>query len=134
LAPLLPREKTGGRPRQYPMRAGLNGLPSGLRAGGAWRVMPHALPHGQTAYHYFRAWRQDGTWLRLHAQLRDEVRTRMGRHPQPSGAMIDAQTVKTTAKGGLTAMTARSNAMAAHAISSLRRRVSSGVSSSTPPI
>jgi transposase len=26
LAPLLPRDKTGGRPRQYPMREGLNGI------------------------------------------------------------------------------------------------------------
>jgi putative transposase len=94
--------------------------------------MPHDLPHWQTAYQYFRAWRLDGTWLRIHDQLRAEVRTRMGRHPQPSGAIIDAQTVKTTEKGGPMAMMGRKNLMAAHAISSLRRRVSCGVSSSTP--
>jgi transposase len=96
--------------------------------------MPHDLPHWPTAYHAFRAWRQDGTWLRIHDQLRDEVRTRMGRHRQPSAAIIDAQTVKTTDKGGATAMTARRNLTAVNAISSLRRRVSSGVSSSMPPI
>jgi putative transposase len=134
LEPLLPPEKAGGRPRKYPMREVLNGIQYVLRAGCSWRLMPHDLPHGQTAYQYLRAWRQDGTWLRIHEQLRDEVRTRMGRSPQPSAALIDAQTVKTTAKGGPTAMTARSNSMAANAISSLRRRVSSCVSSSTPPI
>src|SRR5687768_12200574 len=72
--------KTGGRPRKYPMREVLNGLQYGLRAGCAWRLMPHDLPHWPTAYQACRAWRQDGTWRRLHDQLRDEVRTRMGRH------------------------------------------------------
>ena len=133
LEPLLPPEKAGGRPRKYPLREVMNGIQYRLRAGWAWRLMPHDLPQWQTAYQTFRAWRQDGTWVRIHAQLRDEVRTRMGRHPQPSAAILEAQTVNTTAKGGSTAMTERSNSMVAHAISSLTRRVSSCVSSSMPP-
>jgi putative transposase len=134
LAPLLPPDRAGGRPRKYPMREVLNGLQYVLRGGCAWRVMPHDLPHGQTAYQNLRAWREDGTWLRMHDQLRDRVRTDMGRHPQPSAAIIEAQTVKSTETGGPTAMMAPRHSMAASAISSLRRRVSGCVSWSTPPI
>jgi putative transposase len=133
LAPLLPPDKSGGRPRKYPLREVINGIQYILRSGCAWRLMPHDLPHWQTAYQTFRAWRQDGTWLKIHDQLCDEVRTRMGRHPQPSAAIIDAPTVKTTEKGGPTATTVRRRSMAASAMSSLTRRVSCCVSSSMPP-
>jgi putative transposase len=134
LKPLLPPAKSGGRPRRYPMREVLKGIQYVLRTGCAWRLMPHDLPPWQTTYQTFRAWRHDGTWRRIHDQRRDEVRTRMGRHPQPSAAIIDAQTVNTTAKGGATATMAPRHSTVASAISSLRRRVSCGVSSSMPPI
>jgi putative transposase len=103
LAPQLPPEKSGGRPRKYPMREVMHGIHYVLRAGCAWRLMPHDLPQWQTSYQYCRAWQHDGTWLRIHDHLRAEVSTRMGRQPQLSAAIIDAQTAKTTEKGGRTA-------------------------------
>lgn len=134
LGPLRPPVKPGGRPRKYPIREVINGIQSVLRAGCAWRLMPHDWPHWQTASQYFRAWRRDGTWLRSHAHLREEVRPRMGRHRQPSAAVSAAQTVKTTEKGGSMAMTGRRNSLDANVSFSLIPRVSSCVSLSMPPL
>jgi putative transposase len=54
----------------------------------------------QSIYHYFRSWRIDGTWERMHAALRERVRVRLDRNPQPSAAIVDSQSVKTTGVGG----------------------------------
>ena len=107
LEPLLPPEKPGGRPRKYSMREIINAIQYMLRGGCAWRLMPRDLPHWRTVYEYYRQWKRDGTWRRIHDHLREEVRMRMHRNAQPSAAIIDSQSVKTTEKGGFTATTGR---------------------------
>src|SRR4051794_32204247 len=47
-----------------------------------------------------RSRRLDGTWERMHAALRQRVRVRLDRNPQPSTAIVDSQSVKTTGVGG----------------------------------
>jgi putative transposase len=96
----LPTPKATGRPRLYPLREILDAIFYVLRSGCAWRLLPHDFPPWKTVYHYFRFWRLDGTWERMHTALRERVRVRLKRNPKPSAAIVDSQSVKTTGVGG----------------------------------
>lgn len=95
LEPLLPSAKLGGRPRSVDLQAVVNAILYVLCAGGAWRMLPNDFPKWKTVYHYFRAWRIDGTWVEVNHQLHQWVRVGEDRDSSPSAAILDSQSVKT---------------------------------------
>src|ERR671929_1179395 len=94
---LIPAAKLGGRPRSLDMRQVINAIVYILVSGAQWRMLPKDYPKWQSVYHYFRIWRDDGTWQRMHDTLRAEVRRKAGRHKHPTAGCLDSQSVKTSA-------------------------------------
>src|ERR671916_423895 len=100
IEPYLPTPKAPGRPRVHSLREILNAIFYIVRSGCAWRLLPHEFPPWKTIHHYFRTWRLDGTWEQLHTALRNRLRVRLKRDPQPSAGIVDSQSAKTTGVGG----------------------------------
>ncbi len=100
IEPYIPTPKAPGRPRVHTLREILDAIFYIVRSGCAWRLLPHDFPPWKTVHHYFRTWRIDGTWEMMHAALRQRLRARMGRNPQPSAGIVDSQSVKSTGVGG----------------------------------
>jgi putative transposase len=77
------------------MRQVINAIFYIVVGGIQWRMLPKTYPKWQSVYSYFRQWRDDGTWQRIHDTLRAKVRRRAGRHKHATAGSIDSQTVKT---------------------------------------
>jgi putative transposase len=99
LEPLLPRPKRTGRP-PADLREVLNAILYLVRTGCQWRLLPKDFPPWSTVHTWYRRWRKDGTWGRMHEALRQQARRKAGRDPSPRASAVDSQSVKTAGQGG----------------------------------
>src|SRR2546426_8007453 len=99
IEPKLEQPPGPGRKRTANLREILNARMYLNRSGCQWRMLPHDLPYWQQVAYYFYKWLEDGTIERINHRLCLQIRSTLGRNPQPSAAVIDSQSVKTTEEG-----------------------------------
>lgn len=92
----FPKRAATGRPREHSFRELLNAIFYLVRTACQWRNLPKDFAPWSTVYHYFRLWKRTGLWEQIHTHLREHLRQAEGRERQPSAAIIDSQSVKST--------------------------------------
>ena len=95
IASFYPEANRRGRPRTQDFREITNAILYLVRAGCAWRLLPHDFPKWQTVYYYFRRWQKEGVWHKIHDFLRAEVRVQAGRNVEPSAAVSRSECCRT---------------------------------------
>jgi transposase len=89
-----------GMPVHYSRRELVNACSYVLRTGCAWRLLPQTFPPWQVVYKAFSRWVRAGVFEQMQDRLREQWRSRMGRASEPTAAIIDAQSTRTSPQGG----------------------------------
>jgi putative transposase len=92
----LPTPNAQGRPRTHSLRVVLDAIFYVVKSGCHWRLLPHDFPPWSTVYYHFGRFRLSGLWSLILKALRAAERKRVGKDPQPTAAIMDSQSVKTT--------------------------------------
>lgn len=90
------RAGPGTAARVHDLREIVNAILYVNRTGIPWEYLPHDFPPFKTVYDYFAKWEADGTTEQVHDLLRDRTRRANARAVEPSAAVVDAQSVKTS--------------------------------------
>ena len=102
VADLFERDGKAGAPPRFERRLMVNACCYALRTGCAWRLLPKTFPPWQATYMSFKRWAAAGVFEAMHDRLRQQWRDRIGKAPEPTAAIIDAQSTRSTAQGGNT--------------------------------
>jgi putative transposase len=63
-------------------------------------MLPSEFPPWEAVYASFRRWANKGLWKKLNDILRVRIRLENNKNKQPTAAIVDSQTAKTTEQGG----------------------------------
>lgn len=99
IAPLVAQPKGRGRKRTVNIREVVNAIFYLNKTGCQWEMLPKDFPDYRHVHYYYVQWIRKQVWATVEATLRRAIRMQAGRDPQPSAAIIDSQSVKTTSKG-----------------------------------
>lgn len=99
-APYLTLMREDAPQRTHSLRELFNGLRYIVRAGNQWRMMPKDLPPWKAVYDQTRRWIDAGCFEAMASDLRELLRLAKGRKAQPSAAILDGRTLRSTPESG----------------------------------
>jgi putative transposase len=97
--PFVQQPAGKGRKRTVDIREVLDAIFYINKTGCQWHMLPHDFPDYRHVHYYYRIWRRKGIWDAILRELRRDIRIAEGRDPEPSGAILDSQSVKTDQYG-----------------------------------
>jgi transposase len=100
VAPYLALMREDAVQRQHSLRELFNGLRYLIRYGIAWRAMPNDLPPWAAVYQQAQRWMAAGCFEALAHDLRAVLRLAAGRNEEPSAAIFDSRTLRSTPESG----------------------------------
>jgi putative transposase len=87
---------TTGRRQTIDLREILNAIFYLNKTGCPWRYLPKDFPSYKIVNYYYNKWTDNRTLEKVNTALRQHLREKRGRNPDPTGAIIDSQSVKGT--------------------------------------
>lgn len=100
VAPYLSLMTEEAPQREHSLREVFNGLRWIIRAGAAWRMMPHDLPPWAAVYQQSQRWFKAGVFEAIVDDLRVLLRLAVGRAEEPSAVIFDSRTLQSTPESG----------------------------------
>jgi transposase len=100
VAPYLALVREDAPQREHDLREVFNGLRWVVRTGSPWRYMPHDLPPWEAIYQQTRRWLKAGVFEEIVHDLRVLLRLSEGRAPEPTAAILDSHTLRSTPESG----------------------------------
>ena len=100
IIPYLLLMKEDAEQRRYDLRELFNGLRYVIRYGIAWRAVPNDLPPWTAVYQQSRLWMDAGCFEAVVHDLRAVLCLAAGKQAEPTTAIIDSRTLRSTPESG----------------------------------
>ena len=100
VAPYLALLREDAPQRIHDLREVFNGLRWIVRTGSPWRYMPNDLPPWEAVYQQTQRWLSAGVFEAMVHDLRALLRLAEGRNEDPTAAILDSRTLRSTPESG----------------------------------
>jgi transposase len=100
VAPYLALVRQDAPQRTHELREVFNGLRWIVRTGSPWRYMPNDLPPWEAVYQQTRRWLRASIFEAMVHDLRALLRLAEGRGKEPTAAVLDSRTLRSTPESG----------------------------------